>query len=88
MKFLGASVLIAAFVCWLTAVVNMCLAVKYRKPDLPLFPDGMFGNPFNILFRPRDLTDRGLLARRRCFLGVAGFFACAALLCIIGGMSP
>jgi hypothetical protein len=66
----------------------MFLTVKYRKPEVPLFPHGMLYSPFNILFRPSKLTEKGLRARKRCVLGFAGFFTCVALVIMIATLAP
>jgi hypothetical protein len=46
------------------AIVNMFRTVAYRKDGVPLFPH-WYVSPFNVVFRPDQLTDRGLAARRR-----------------------
>lgn len=61
-----------AFVCWVIATVNMFQVVANRKEGVPLFPH-WWESPFNVVFRPQHLTDRGLAARRRCFYGTIGF---------------
>jgi hypothetical protein len=44
----------------------MFRTVANRKEGVPLFPN-WYESPFNIIFRPHQLTERGLIARRRCF---------------------
>jgi hypothetical protein len=74
--FLGILV-VASFVgivaSWFVGVVNMFRAVANRKEGAPLCPH-WYESPFNYLFRPSQLTDRGLSARRLCFYGFVGFF--------------
>jgi hypothetical protein len=66
---------VGVFVCWLVGMINMFRAVCYCKEGVPLFRH-WYGSPFNILFRPDDLTDQGLAARRWFFRGFAGFILC------------
>ena len=61
--------------CWALAIVNMFRMVRHRKPGVPLFPNA-WESPFNIMFRPGNLTDRGLRARKLTFLGTVGFVVC------------
>jgi hypothetical protein len=69
---------VAAIGCWFVGVVNMFRAVANRKEGVPLFQSWL-GNPFNILFQPALLTERGLTARRRCFYGLVGFVISCAI---------
>jgi hypothetical protein len=48
------------------------VATLNRQPGVPYFPGG-FESPANILFRPHQLTEKGLRARRSFFIwsGVA-----------------
>jgi hypothetical protein len=55
--------------------INMFRMVRHRKPGVPLFPNCL-ESPFNIMFRPAQLTDTGLKARRKMFIGVLGFIGC------------
>ena len=71
--FIGA--ILGGFVSRFIALINMFRAVAYRKPDVSLFPH-WWESPFNPLFRPAQLTDRGLATRRWCFYGVIGFVVC------------
>jgi hypothetical protein len=64
---------LSGMACLVVVLVNMFRAVANRKEGVPLFPN-WYESPFNILFRPSQLTDRGLSARRWCFYGVVGFF--------------
>jgi hypothetical protein len=79
--FVGAG--IAAVYCWWIGIMNMFRTVANRKLGVPLFPH-WWESPFNILFRPWQLTDRGLDARRKCFLGMLGFVAFCVLSVIVG----
>jgi hypothetical protein len=79
--FVGAC--ICAVICWFIAAINMFRTVAYRKPGVPLFPH-WWESPFNILFRPSQLTARGLEARRWCFYGVVGFLVCGGFVMIVG----
>jgi len=79
-------VFVAAIGCLLVAAVNMFLAVRYRKPGVPLFPNE-FSSPANILFMPSKLTERGLLARKRCFLGTIGFLTAMLIAFIVSAAS-
>jgi hypothetical protein len=58
---------------WVCAAVNMILMAKHRKEGVPLFPHGIFWSPFNILFTPHLLNEKGLKARRRLICSVIGF---------------
>lgn len=66
--------------CWFASVFFMFRAMAHRKPGVPLFP-GLWESPANILFRPSQLTERGLKYRGLCFLSILGF-----LLSWIAGM--
>src|SRR5947208_2891465 len=44
-------------------------ATLNRKPGVPYFP-GNWQSPTTILFRPEQLTEAGLRARRRCIASV------------------
>jgi hypothetical protein len=76
-----AAAFIGAIASWFIAVVNVFRTVANRREGVPLFPI-WFESPFNILFRPAQLTDRGLIARRRCFYGVIGFVLSILIVCI------
>jgi hypothetical protein len=73
---------VAAFTFWFIGVVNMFRVVANRKDGVPLFPN-WFESPFNILFRPSQLTDRGIIARRKCFYGFIGFILSCAILGVV-----
>jgi hypothetical protein len=80
---------LGGFVCGFIVVVNMFRTVANRKPDVPLFPN-WWESPFNILFRPSQLTDRGLSARRCCVDGSLGFLVClvvAAFIAVTTGIA-
>jgi hypothetical protein len=70
-----------------SVILAMCFgsqATVNRKPGVPYFP-GRWGSPNNILFRPHQLSDVGLRARRRCFICLVCFavaFAFGLLLAI------
>jgi hypothetical protein len=59
------------------------IATLNRKPDVPYFPGG-FEKPSNILFRPHQLTEVGLQARKLCFISMACFLFSLAGLIVIG----
>jgi hypothetical protein len=65
------------------AIVNMILMTRRRKPGVP-YMRHFLDSPYNIMFRPGDLTEGGLLARNRIFWGVIGFFICFALVAGMG----
>lgn len=67
--------ILGGFVCWGVAVYNMFRSVALRKPGVSLW-HGTLLNPFNLLLQPDKLTNAVVIARRRCFYGVVGFFAC------------
>jgi hypothetical protein len=87
LKVLGSLVWFATFlgiaVSWFVAVINMYRMISNRKEGVPLFPN-WYESPGNIIFRPHQLTDRGLAARRWCIYGVVGFFVCWAVAFGIG----
>jgi hypothetical protein len=74
---------VGTFVCWFIALINMFRTLAHRKPGVAIWPH-WWESPFNILFRPEELTARGLVARRWCFFGVAGFLACFVLFLLVG----
>ncbi len=76
-KFAFVAAVLGGGTCWFVAVINMFRTVANRKPDVPLFPS-WWQSPFNILFRPSQLTERGLSARRWCFYALAGSLVCWA----------
>jgi hypothetical protein len=47
-------------------------ATMHRKPGVPYWP-GNLESPNNILFRPHQLTEVGLRARRLCFIWLGVF---------------
>jgi hypothetical protein len=59
--------------CWLYALFNGIQAVKFRKPGVPLFPNWRNG-PFDVLYHPENLTERGLVARKRFYFAFVAFF--------------
>jgi len=72
-----------AAACWLISMVNMLRMVVHRKPSVPLFRS-WWASPFNIMFRPCDLTEKGLRARKLIFVGAVGFFVCLLFSTLIG----
>jgi hypothetical protein len=58
--------------------VNLVLMTLRRKPGVP-YMRGLLDSPNNIIFRPWDLTDSGLRARRRVFVGLLGFAVSLAI---------
>ena len=69
--------------CVATAFVNMILMSRRRKPGVP-YMRHLMDSPYNIMFRPEDLTDSGLRARRRIFWAIVGFCLCIAMGSAIG----
>ena len=63
-------------------MVNAVMMVRYRKPGVPRAYSGY--SAFNIIFRPGDLTERGLRARRRVIVGVVGWLVCFVLFLAVG----
>ena len=82
-EFAFVAAIFGGFVCWFVVAINMFRTVANRKPGVPLFPN-WWESPFNILFRPSQLTETGLSARRWCFYGGVGFLACWALGILVG----
>jgi hypothetical protein len=80
-----AAMLFGGIVCWFVSVVDIFRAVASRKEGVPLFAG--FGGPFSVLFRPQDLTERGLAARRWVAFGFIGFFVCALSGALVGVMT-
>jgi hypothetical protein len=74
---------LGAFASWLVCAINMFRMVANRREDVALFRK-WYENPFNVIFRPGDLTDRGLEARRRCLYGMFGFLAFILLVFVVG----
>src|SRR5690242_5354732 len=58
--------------CWAAALFYMFRTVYLRKPGVKLWR-GLDGGPFNLLLEADNLTDAGLIARRRCFYSMCGF---------------
>ena len=81
MKTLGTVLFVGllslAFACWVVSAFNLVRVVMLRKPGVSMWHDTWL-NPFNLVLQPNKLTDKGKLARKRCFLGVAGFLLCCA----------
>ena len=71
-----------ATACWLISAVNMHRMVVHRKPGVPMYRR-LWANPFNIMFRPGDLTEKGLRARNLILVGAVGFFVCVLLSALI-----
>ena len=69
---------LALFICWLLIAVNAILMIRRRKSGVPLMRS-MLGSPANIIFRPEDLTEDGLRARRRTIWACVGLVASIAL---------
>lgn len=65
---------------WLFCLVSMIRTIARRKPDVRLW-----GNPFNMLFRPADLTEGGLRARQHCLASALGFVLCWLVAVLVGG---
>jgi hypothetical protein len=84
LAFIGAC--LGSFLCAFLVLVNMFRAVANRKEGVPIFPS-WYESPFNILFRPHQLTERGLRARRLCLYGFAGFWLFAMLAVAIGTLT-
>jgi hypothetical protein len=67
-------VIIAVLASAISTVVSCILTTLNRKPGVPYFP-GDGENPNNIIFRPHQLTEAGLKARRWCLISIAVFMA-------------
>jgi hypothetical protein len=63
-------------------MINAILMVRRRKPGVPLCRD--WSSPYNIVFRPNDLTASGLRARRNLIFGFLGWFVCAGVFLAVG----
>jgi hypothetical protein len=74
---------VVLFISWLQTISYASRAGANRKPGLSYMPDG-WGNPMNYLFRPDDLTAKGLQQRRLCFIHLSIFIAAMALLAFVG----
>ncbi len=57
-----------------------------RKPGVPYFP-GSFQTPYNIIFHPEQLTERGLQSRRRVVYGVLGMLIAGGVAALIGAVT-
>lgn len=69
--------------CGLVSLINLFRFAANRKPGAPLFPK-WYSGPFSYVYRPADLTARGLAARRLYFYGLGGFVVCFLAALIIG----
>jgi hypothetical protein len=67
---------------WLQIVSYGNRATVNRKPGVPYWP-GNQENPNNILFRPQLLTEKGLRARRNCFVWFGVFLVTLAIFGVI-----
>ena len=63
-------------------VISATIATLNRKPGVPYFPGG-FEKPTNILFRPHQLNEIGLQARKICFASLACFLVSLAAAIVI-----
>ncbi len=70
---------LAALGAWYAIVVYSFMMVRQIRSGVPRWGRSLIYNPFNVVFRPDLLTDRGLAYRRR--LG----WAVAAFVCIVLG---
>jgi hypothetical protein len=75
---IGFSGAIFALLSWLMGMVNSFVMIANRKEGVPLFPT-RWESPVYIIFRPANLTERGLQARRRCIWGIVGFVVIGAI---------
>jgi hypothetical protein len=73
---IGASLVVIAFPCALyfyglgaASVFRLC---ANRKDDTPR----KYRSAFNVIFSPSELTEPGLVARRKCIIAIAGFYLC------------
>ncbi|MCE9546572.1 MAG: hypothetical protein K8T25_13780 [Planctomycetia bacterium] len=64
------------------AVMNMFRTTHHRKEGVPLYP--RLGSRFNLLFRPSQLTDRGLAARKKVLYATVGMVLCLVAELAIG----
>ena len=65
---------VGAVLCWIGYFVFAFQMIRSRKPDAD--PSKTGWNWFNLLLVPSLLTEKGLRARRRCFLCMLGFPLC------------
>ena len=82
-----AILVLGGFACGLIVVINMFRTVANRRPEIPLFRS-WWESPFNILFQPSLLTERGLSARRWCFYGLLGFLGFSLLGALLSFLAP
>ena len=82
-----AILVLGGFACWLIVLINMFRTVANRRPEIPLFRS-WWESPFNILFQPFLLTERGLSARRWCFYGLLGFLGFWLLGALLSFLAP
>jgi hypothetical protein len=64
--------ILLGLVFFLASVLSVASMIGDRKPGVPFFPDGL--SPAMLLFRPQDLTKRGLIARRVALTSLGIFF--------------
>ena len=70
------------FVSWLIMTINMIRVTGHIKEGVTIY-----GRKTNVLFRPHELTDRGLAVRRWFFYGLIGFFACLLIGFALGALA-
>ena len=78
--------MLAGGFCWLLAVYFMFRTVTLRKSGVDAWNDTWL-NPFNLLLMPSKLSTGGLIARKRCFLGLLGAVAFASAGAVIGAFT-
>ena len=70
--------------CFVLMIYYAFVAINNRKPDVQLYPDE---KPWNIHFRPHQLTEKGLKARKSHFICLAIMLSTFAIVSIIGIVS-
>lgn len=70
--------------CFVLMVYYAHVAIDNRKPDAQLYPGE---KPWNILFRPHQLTEKGLKARKSHFICLAVMLITFAIISIIAVVS-
>lgn len=68
-----------AAIAWFSAVVFAVKAVRRAQPGVRLWGREMLWNPANALLNPQLLTPEGLSYRRKCFIAIGVFVACAVV---------
>ncbi len=65
---------VVAVLSLVLALIYIVKAVGHVKPDVSIWLDAPFLNPFSHILVTRNLTEAGLKYRRRLLVAVATFF--------------